>query len=88
MQCVWYEALEALTSATELRIIGASLPASDLGVRVLLNPVRFMLMADQVRVEIHNPDVRAQRRWSEFLGDKITLRSRKLGEEIVAPASE
>jgi hypothetical protein len=80
MQRVWHEAGRALATAHELRIVGASLPASDVAVRVLLNQVRFRLADGELAVAIHNPDPRSHDRWREFLGPAVVAHTLRAGQ--------
>ncbi|MBI4517431.1 MAG: hypothetical protein HY699_16630 [Deltaproteobacteria bacterium] len=79
MQEVWHRATTALSNASMVEVWGYSLPASDIGPRVLLNGLRFRLERGDVDVHVHlGPDGESQRRWREFLGERATVDDRKL----------
>lgn len=80
IQSVWYSAAKALDKADEIHIIGYSLPESDTAVRTLLNTVRFRLEKDVLKVIVDDPDSETRQRWGNFLGEKVILRDRSLGE--------
>jgi hypothetical protein len=80
MQRVWHEALVALMRADEIRIVGASLPAADVAIRVLLNAVRFRVADGLSKVIVHNPNKRTHATWKAFLGSGITTLLLKTGE--------
>lgn len=64
----WAEADLALRAAMIVRIHGYSLPASDTGVRALLNQLRSRLERDRVEVHVSVPDREGRDRWRDFLG--------------------
>lgn len=80
IQTVWEQARLALEVATEVRIVGASLPDSDAALRSLLNPLRFGAAKGAVSIAVHNPDSDARTRWREFLGDQIICKNLRAGE--------
>jgi hypothetical protein len=82
MQHIWHEAARALADAINLRVIGASLPESDVAVRTLLNAVRYRASAASMEVVVHNPSRDARERWRRFLGDSISTTPRKAGEAV------
>lgn len=80
IQTVWEAARCALEAASEVRIVGASLPDSDTALRTLLNPLRFHAEHGTVSIAVHNPDTDAHTRWQEFLGERIVCRRLRTGE--------
>ena len=79
MQTIWHRAAMALAEASTVEVWGYSLPASDLGARVLLNGLRSRLDARTVEVNVHvADDVEAERRWREFLGNSAGIDRKKL----------
>jgi hypothetical protein len=80
IQRVWYEASVVLSKASELRIVGASLPSSDLGIRTLLNAVRFRVADGAIKVAVHDPEKLTHTRWTSFLGNGITTAPLRIGE--------
>ena len=81
IQTVWNQAQSALYEATEIRIVGASLPDSDTALRCLLNPLRFRLAKGEVSIAVHNPDSYALKRWQEFIGDRKICKKLRAGED-------
>lgn|GEM_PF-3499251 len=79
LQEVWRLAKEALDSATEVKVIGYSLPESDSAVRALLNPLRGRLERGLTSVKITDPDRQALSRWKELLGSRAKLMERSFG---------
>ena len=71
LQSIWAQAAKALEQADEIRIVGASLPESDLGVRTLFNPMRLRLAERAVRVVVQDPDSGAIARWRDLLGNDV-----------------
>jgi hypothetical protein len=70
LQRVWFEAGEALRSASTVKIIGSSLPRADAAVRALLNPLRFRLEQDTVAVTVEDPKMDVLSDWRSFLGGR------------------
>lgn len=80
LQSIWYQASKAMNEADEVHVIGYSLPESDTALRTLLNTIKFRLEENTIkRVTIDDPDSETRERWKNFLGEKITLRNRRLG---------
>ncbi len=82
LQQIWSQAAAALNKAKQVTFVGYSLPEADMGVRVLLNPLRVRLNMKKVEVNVvlgpkptNNTDLNARNnlieRWRSFLGDKI-----------------
>lgn len=76
---VWEQARVALADAREIRILGASLPRSDLAMRMLLSPIAFRLAKGEVDVSVHDPSSETLARWRELLGPGVAGISRVLG---------
>ena len=77
---VWEQARLALAHASEIRVLGASLPPADAAVRTLLGPVRFRLSRGEVTVSVHDMSEHARDRWREHLGESVEWVQRKAGE--------
>jgi hypothetical protein len=80
IQRVWYEADRSLAQATEVRIVGSSLPEADVALRVLLNSMRFRLIEGSLHTTLCDPALRTHEAWRDFLGDRLTTVIRKAGE--------
>lgn len=80
IQLIWHRAAEELARADEIHIIGYSLPESDTAVRTLLNTLRFRSEINDLMITVDDPNSEVRQRWKNFLGEKITLRNRSLGE--------
>lgn len=80
MQHVWYEAHQALMHATRVDVLGAGLPASDVAIRALLNPLRFRAEKKQVQVAIHDPSRASRGRWTRFIGPSVIEYARCAGD--------
>lgn len=79
-QRIWFEAAIALEKADQVRVVGASLPEADIGVRTLLNPLRFRLENNEVSVIVHDPLKKTLERWKHFLGENVITRLLRAGE--------
>ena len=77
---VWEQARIALSQASEIRVLGASLPPADAAVRTLLGPVRFRLSRGEVAVSVHDMSEGTRDRWREHLGESVEWVQRKAGE--------
>lgn len=71
MQTIWAQADDALRRVDEVEIIGSGLPEADLGVRVLLNPLRNRLQSGQVKVTLVDPNPETRERWVKLLGSGL-----------------
>lgn len=76
---IWRVASEALARADTVEIIGSSLPQSDVGIRVLMNPLRARLSAGRVSVTLQDPSAESLQRWKFLLGSGIKWEQRPLG---------
>src|SRR6266576_192233 len=76
---IWAQAFVCLSQADSLLVVGSSLPESDIGVRVLLNPIRQRVDRKQLHVTIQNPAPEAFQRWKTVLGGNIEWDKRPLG---------
>jgi len=78
---VWAAAGEALTSASDLEVIGASLPASDAGVRALLTPLRSRVRRRDLRVVVQVTSEAAYENWCDVLGDNVAWNKAPFGQQ-------
>ena len=70
-----------MNEAEEVHVIGYSLPESDTALWTLLNTIKFRLEEKTIKkVTIDDPDSETRKRWKNFLGNKIHLNDRSLGE--------
>jgi len=76
---VWSLASKALERASNLHVIGYSLPESDTAIRVLLNPLRDRVEMGKVEILVDDPDPDARKRWTVFLGERVVTRDRRIG---------
>ncbi len=65
---IWLQVSQALAQADTVDIIGSSLPESDIGIRVLMNPLRARLASGSVTVRVQDPSPEAAHRWKLLLG--------------------
>jgi len=77
---VWEAARIALASAQEIRILGASLPPADAGVRTLFASTRFRLARGEVSVRVDDKNLEAFERWEAHLGPQVRWEKRYAGE--------
>jgi hypothetical protein len=82
IQQVWNAAAESLRHATEVKVIGYSLPESDVGIRSLLNPLRFRLEQRDCRVAVYDPANDTRERWQLFLGANVEVANAKAGQTV------
>jgi hypothetical protein len=80
MQLVWHRAAEALLTAEQVEIIGASLPSADSAVRALLNPLRFRSDEGRVALRVRNPSRSDLDVWAAFMGSRAELVKAGIGE--------
>ena len=59
---------------------GYSQPDSDVGIRALLNVLRFRSQANEVDLRVHDPSKDAQDRWRQFLSDRACIDGRRIEE--------
>lgn len=71
IQSIWDQALEAITTANEVTIVGYSLPSADVAVRMLLNPLRRRISEGLVKVKVVDTEETILKRWKIFLGTKV-----------------
>jgi hypothetical protein len=73
IQSIWNQALDAITTADIVTIVGYSLPSADVAVRMLLNPLRRRISEGLVKVKVVDLDNEKTtlERWKTFLGDKV-----------------
>lgn len=76
---VWEQARIALAQASEIRVLGASLPPADAAVRALLSPLRFRLLRGEVALCVHDMSRHTVERWREHLGEKVAWERRNAG---------
>jgi hypothetical protein len=76
---IWQQADRALREATQVRVVGYSLPRSDGAVRALLNPLRCRADCGEVFVHVSDPHAEARQRWRELLGQSTTIDDTRLG---------
>ena len=79
MQSIWAQAAHALTRAEEIHIIGYSLPASDLAIQALLNPLRLRLDGAEVSVIVNDPKPETRQRWRRLLGENAKIFEQGVG---------
>jgi len=79
LQEIWQAATRAVLTADSIEVWGYSLPESDIGVRVLLTPLRSRLSSRSVEVSVHDPSAEVGSRWKDFLGRKTRIDRRPLG---------
>ena len=79
-QTIWLKASQALALADTVEIIGSSLPESDIGVRVLMNPLRARLASGSVSVTVRDPSPDTIQRWKHLLGGTIRWDRHALGD--------
>jgi hypothetical protein len=70
-QTIWLQASQALAQAEAVDIIGSSLPESDIGVRVLMNPLRARLASGSVTIGVQDPSSETAHRWKLLLGPPV-----------------
>lgn len=75
---VWQQADRALREATQVRIVGYSLPRSDGAVRALLHPLRCRADCGEVFIHVSDPNAEARQRWQELLGENVMIDSYRL----------
>lgn len=76
---IWEAARIAIATASDVRVIGASLPYADSAMRTLLAPLRFRLARRVVKVSVHDGNSESYERWREHLGPGVTWRERYVG---------
>jgi hypothetical protein len=75
LSAVWAQAADALAASGHVRICCYSLPPSDSAIRtLLLLPLRTRLERNDVSVEIWDRSSDTLKTWTEFLGNKASLR--------------
>jgi len=80
MQSIWDQVAHALNHAEELTIVGYSLPAPDVAVRTLINPIRRRLAERAIKITVVDVNDTILERWQDFLGNGIHLVSKKAKE--------
>jgi hypothetical protein len=80
MQQIWRFAAKCLENAQRIDVYGYSLPDSDVGIRALLNVLRFRSQSNEVDLRVHDPSKDAQDRWRQFLGDRACIDGRRIEE--------
>lgn len=73
IQSIWDQALEGITTANEVTIVGYSLPSADVAVRMLLNPLRRRIFEGLVKVKVVDTNKNTLERWGTFLGAKVEI---------------
>lgn len=71
LQRIWYGASEAIRRASEVEIVGFSLPRADSAVHALLGPLRFRLEEGSATVAVQDPSPPVLTNWESFLGLRI-----------------
>lgn len=71
IQSIWDQALEGITTANEVTIVGYSLPSADVAVRMLLNPLRRRISEGLVKVKVVDTKKTILEHWKNFLGTKV-----------------
>jgi hypothetical protein len=80
MQQIWRFAAKCLENPQRIDVYGDSLPDSDVGIRALLNVLRFRSQSNEVDLRVHDPSKDAQDRWRQFLGDRACIDGRRIEE--------
>jgi hypothetical protein len=80
MQQIWRFAAKCPENAQRIDVYGYSLPDSDVGIRALLNVLRFRSQSNEVDLRVHDPSKDAQDRWRQFLGDRACIDCRRIEE--------
>lgn len=75
LQSIWHQAGEALKNAKEIIFLGYSLPKADVAVRVLINPIKYRLENNDVKVIaiVGKDNNEGEKTWKEFFGDNIIV---------------
>lgn len=74
LQAIWDQAASALYSSDRIEFVGYSLPAADVAIRALLNPLRRRLADGACSVTaVVARDARSEQRWREFLGPDVDV---------------
>lgn len=74
LQAIWDQAARALYSSDRITFVGYSLPAADVAIRALLNPIRKRLADGNCSVTaVVGDDSHAERRWKTFLGHGVIV---------------
>ncbi|MGH7618646.1 MAG: SIR2 family protein [Gemmatimonadaceae bacterium] len=77
---VWEATRLALEHATEIRILGASLPPADTAVRTLFLATRSRLQRAEVSVQVDDRSEESFNRWRTHLGPRVQWAKRFAGE--------
>lgn len=77
---VWEAARVALSNATEIRILGASLPQADAAVRTLFLGTRSRMQRGDVTVQVDDRSQESFDRWEAHLGPGVRWMRRYAGE--------
>ncbi len=81
LQAIWDQAASALYSSDRIEFVGYSLPAADVAIRALLNPVRKRLADAKCSVTaVVANDAQAEERWKRFLGSGVAVVKKTAGE--------
>jgi uncharacterized protein YbgA (DUF1722 family) len=72
---IWSQAMESIQNATEIHIIGFSLPEYDANIRTILLPLRNNLMKGKccVKVYIKKLEKKFKKKQKEYISDKATI---------------